>query len=405
MGAVMKIRELYRRAVDRLADGNRDGFALAAALLAMVVVGAIVTGGFFAASQEGQIGNSTRRSDEALMIAEAGMNNVLGMKNKVYYDTLAFNTTIVAANNVKLAVGNDTLGTYTVNVRRLTDKVYVVTSTGTATRGGLGSGATRTLGQIVRTLNVQFNNRSAVYSYSSVRVGGSAIISGYDTFPPAWNGCDTTAPKAGIVTRDTVGSRETGHGDVYGSPAEVMDTTIQAANFQQFGDITYTQLKQMANVVIPASSTVTGIGPVSVGGICITANPLNWGEPIIATDPCYTYWPVIWAQGDLHLSSSGTGQGILLVDGNLDVTGGFTFYGVTVVQGTVSSTGTGGHLNGTVMVYDGGILSDQTSTSGNSLVQFSSCSIQRAVNNLPGISRAFPVINRSWFDLSAVGAS
>jgi hypothetical protein len=405
MGAIMKIREMIGRAQQNMANSNREGFALAAALLAMVVVGAIVTGGFFAASQEGLIGNSGRRSDEALMIAEAGMNNIIGTKNKIYFDTLAYNTSIVVANNVRLSVGGDTLGTYTVNVRRLSDKVFVVTSTGTATRGGMGAGATRTLGQIVRTLNVQFNNRSAVYSYSSVRVGGSAEISGYDTFPPEWNGCDTTAAKAGIVTRDTSGTRDTGHGSIYGSPDEVLDTTIQSSNFQQFGDISYSQLKSMANITLAAGSTVTGTGPSVSGGVCQTTVQTNWGEPIDMTNPCYTYWPVIWAQGDLHISSSGTGQGILLVDGNLDITGGFTFYGVTIVQGTVTSSGTGGHLNGTVMVFDGGILSDQTATTGNSLVQFSSCSIQRAVNNLPAVSRAFPVINRSWFDLSAVGAT
>jgi hypothetical protein len=139
--------------------------------------------------------------------------------------------------------------------------------------------------------------------------------------------------------------------------------------------------------------------------VCDVSVDTNWGEPIDASNDCYPYWPVIWAQGDVHIASHGSGQGIMLVDGDLDITGGFEFYGVVIVKGTLRSTGTGGHISGTVMVYDGGILSDQTTTSGNSLVQFSNCSIDRATANLPSLSRAFPVINRSWFDLSAIGAS
>src|SRR5207237_891952 len=107
------------------------------------------------------------------------------------------------------------------------------------------------------------------FSYSAVHVGGSAVISGYDTFPPQWNGCDTTAAKAGIVTRDTAGTSATGHADEYGVPPEVLDTTIAANNFQQFGDVNYTQLKQMANAVIPAGSLLSGVGPVAVGGVCV----------------------------------------------------------------------------------------------------------------------------------------
>ena len=136
--------------------------------------------------------------------------------------------------------------------------------------------------------------------------------------------------------------------------------------------------------------------------MCTTSNWQNWGEPILVTNPCYTWYPIMHATGDLHISSSGSGQGILLVDGNLDITGGFTFYGVVVVRGELRSTGTGGHINGTVWAYGGGDLGSTSFAAGSSLVQYSSCAIDRAVIGTSKLARGYPVANRSWFDVTNV---
>jgi hypothetical protein len=384
-------------------NSRREGFALAAALLAMVMIGAIVTGGFFAASQEGQIGRSSVSGAESMMIAEQGMNTVIGAQPKVWFDSLTVDVPDTLHVNAAVVVNGDTLGHYTTIVRRLSSNTYMVVSNGIGARGGRYAGGKRSLASIVRTMNISFNQRSAILSYGGVNVFGSASVDGRDEAPSTWNNCDTVGTRAGIVTRDTANTTAGGSSTITGSPQEVLDTTINADSFETFGDITYTQLATMADKIYSDGDRPSP-DPVMSGGACVTSDIDNWGDPMNTAGLCHSYWPVIHAVGDVHISG-GTGQGVLLVDGDLTITGGFEFYGVTIIKGTLSSTGTGGHLNGTVMVYDGGSLTDLSRTGGNSLVQFSTCAIQRAQDNLTGVARAFPLRHRSWMDLSAVGVN
>ena len=77
----------------------REGFALAGALLALVVVGALVTGSFFAASQESAIGVSSRYNDEAMYVAEYALNQA---------------SAATSSDALKALTGPISLGTYTV---------------------------------------------------------------------------------------------------------------------------------------------------------------------------------------------------------------------------------------------------------------------------------------------------
>ena len=80
--------------------------------------------------------------------------------------------------------------------------------------------------------------------------------------------------------------------------------------------------------------------------------------------------------------------------GDLDVSGGVEFYGPVIVLGTIRSTGTGGHIYGGVMSSNANL--GTVLVSGNSVVNYSSCTIARA---LQGISLAAPLGERSWAQL------
>ena len=56
---------------------SRAGFALPVAVLALVVVGVLVTGGFYMAQQETRVGVASQNTTMAFYIAEQGMNEVL----------------------------------------------------------------------------------------------------------------------------------------------------------------------------------------------------------------------------------------------------------------------------------------------------------------------------------------
>jgi hypothetical protein len=71
-----------------------------------------------------------------------------------------------------------------------------------------------------------------------------------------------------------------------------------------------------------------------------------------------------------------------------------------VVKGTLSTTGTGGHVQGAVIAAN--VDLDTSTVLGNALVQYSGCSISRAVLNNSNLTRLRPLAQRSWVDLSNV---
>ena len=89
-----------------------------------------------------------------------------------------------------------------------------------------------------------------------------------------------------------------------------------------------------------------------------------------------------------------------MVEGDLDLRGGFLFYGIIIVQGNFETQGNGNRIIGAVMAGNG-LLDDQSIT-GGSEVTYSKCAIQRAILNNASLSRARPIAQRSWLDLSAV---
>ncbi len=56
---------------------NERGMALAVAIFALVVVGALVAGAFFAGTQEQRVGENTRRLTQSFGAAETGLNEAI----------------------------------------------------------------------------------------------------------------------------------------------------------------------------------------------------------------------------------------------------------------------------------------------------------------------------------------
>lgn len=85
---------------------------------------------------------------------------------------------------------------------------------------------------------------------------------------------------------------------------------------------------------------------------------------------------------------------------DLDLRGNFLFYGLIIVQGNFETQGNGNRIIGAVMASNG-LLDDQSIT-GGSEVTYSRCTVQRAILNNASLSRARPLSQRSWVDLTAV---
>ncbi len=65
---------------------NERGMALAVAIFALVIVGALVAGALFAGTQEQRVGESTRRLEQAFGVAELGVYDVVRTWDPVAYN-------------------------------------------------------------------------------------------------------------------------------------------------------------------------------------------------------------------------------------------------------------------------------------------------------------------------------
>lgn len=399
------------------------GFALPAAVGALVIVGVLVTAGFYMARQELRIGTASANASRAFYLAEHGAVEVLENWNAGRMAGLALwsDTTIV-----------DTLsyGHYSVDVRKLTNRLFMLDATGTITEGGaMLSGAARRTGLIVRLFTGDISPPGALTTRGPTSLKGAAEVHGGDIYPPGWASYCTNAltDMPGIVHGDTVeidwsgtedvisctttGSGKTkvttcdtltgGTGNVTGSPHFLQDDAMTDTTFTNFGDMTWEDLVAMADKDVSSLGTnINNTGPtLTAGGACNTADLTNWGDPTDPGAPCGNYFPIIYHSGSvLRIQSGGYGQGILLVEGNLDLRGNFVFNGVIIVQGNFETQGSGNRIVGGVMASNADLL--QQNLVGGSVVQYSKCAVERALLNNSSLTRARPLANRSFVDLS-----
>ena len=105
------------------------------------------------------------------------------------------------------------------------------------------------------------------------------------------------------------------------------------------------------------------------------------------TTACADYFPIIYVKGDLKIQANSIAQGVLLVDGSVEMAGNFTFNGIMVVRNDIKSTGNGNKITGSAFAGNT-YTADNTTVSGNSEIQYSSCAVERAGKAAASIVRA-----------------
>ena len=375
------------------------GFAMPAAIGALVIMAALVSAGFYMARQELRIGVASNYANMAVNVAQAGANEVMANWNGYQLGNIPMwgDTTIVDTTDV---------GIWSVNITNTNNVIYILDATGEITQGEAWGGATRNVGIVTRLIYADIHPPGALTTRGAVVVKGTAEIIGTDEVPAGWASyCGPTDNKAGVVTDDASLVTTTGSGTIEGDPPAAEDPTIVDETFTQFGDLDWAELTALAQL---EGKNITGLGgtvsaavapTVDGSGRCDETDLDNWGD-IDPTQPCGSYFPLMYHGGSLRVQSGGMGQGILLVEGNLELRGGFQFHGIIIVQGTFQTQGAGERVVGAVMA--GNDLTLDQDFTGGSVIQYSSCGIQRAILNNASLSRARPLENRSWIDLSAV---
>ena len=379
-------------ALRRLED--EGGFALAMAVFALVLLAAVVAGGYFSASQEFQIGRGMRSVTTSFYSGEAGILQVLNQWNPGVYGALQPGDTQVVG-----PVNFEGGGSYTAYVVRVgSDSVkryYYIEAVGRPPGANQGQ---RRQAAIARTWVPDICCDAAVKVIEYVNFGGGAqpIITGLNNDPP---GSWAASVCSGFPENDLPGVIRSSSGNVNdasrvsGYPANiVVDPTLNVSNMFDFGDLTYDELAALADIQLPDSFAFGGSQPTVVDGACDTSSPLNWGAPNDPSSPCFNYFPIIHVNGSIDLTGSGGGQGILLVDEDLKMNGPFEFYGIAMVKDDLS-------LGGPVDYYGAAYVGDDMFISGATpRFWYSSCAAQRAVQ-LSKLARPQLLPQRAWVEL------
>lgn len=385
---------------------HRDGFALPAALLALIIIGALVTGGVTTAMQQDRGSANTMHGNIAFLAAERGLQDVLGERTRPYFESIGVGSVDVIG---PVAVDIDGIDAqYTIYVQRLNTRVFKIDAEGEVTGAGRYAGSKRRLAEMVRIAFTSVPMDRAITTQEPLEIKGQSGISGQDNVPAGWDDCSDLGLQKAVVAKDASAVKVVGAGGLTGNPEKAEDTSLDSVSFIQYGDMHLDDLKEMAEHTYPGGTTITNTAPATSGGECDQEATDNWGDPDDPTGACHYYWPIIYAEGDLSVASSSSGQGILIVDGDLHISGGFEFSGLVFVYGSFTASGSGNKVSGSVNVLGDNQLSEIGNSTGgggtgNTQIMLSSCAIERAHQYNTRWARAIPLEQRRFVDLSGLG--
>jgi hypothetical protein len=397
MSAADRLRRAEGRS--RTATSARDarrGVAAILAVVALVVMGALVTGGLVVAARQARIGYGEAKVAAAFYAAESGLSATFAAWDPGAATTLAPGTTRPAWTG-RLATGD----AFDAWLTRLDDGAndrhafYLLTSTGRA-HGAFGG--LRQLGLLLRSPDPsRWCCEAAVTAAGDLRLEGDGAILGLGTRPGAWLGvpdlCEAhESPRAGLLTDSRDRLRRSREATIEGAP-QVRALPAGRLNVTHEVESAFWELVGQADIVLPRGTRLDSVAAgLDAGGHCTSARRENWGAPLEPDHPCFDFLPVIVAEGDLAIGAAGRGQGILLVTGDLDVLGGFEFYGTVIVLGATWLRG--GRIFGSLLALGAGGV---TLTDGGQ-VAFSECAISRALRSAK-LVLPHPLAQFSWLEI------
>jgi Tfp pilus assembly protein PilX len=378
------MRALYRN--------NREGMALAMAMFAIVVIGALIAGAFFASTQDFRIGRNSLIAQRAFTAAEFGLNKTMS----------GWDQTL----NIKFAVGKDTTFSYnvgdgstsTVRATRINDYTYWFVSEGTA---GVGTSqeVKRRTSMVMRLAYPAVKYGGALTLAGGGTIKGSSQVYGTNANPAGWDcanypGRDTTAVAYGPNSTLTVQKSS----NAIGTPATYADPNAGTdGTYVKYGDESWTTLVNNADIKLNGDPG-TVLPALNANGTCNTSLTTNWGEPLRGTGAvtaCQTYMPIIYVSTDVHLNQ-GRGQGVLLVDGSLYVNGSFDWYGLIIVRDQFTKANGSANIVGAAMARNASISATTNDILGNVTFQYSKCAVEMA---LRGSARLVPARQRAWAEM------
>ena len=369
----------------------RTGFALPAAIMALVLLSALVAGALYVSTEELRSGRGDTQDQRALAAAEAALDSA----------TLAWdprrNTadSIGARREVTMggAAPNATVSVLAVRVQR---RAVLMAASASATGDGRAIPSRHTVAASLRLVGPRVAVRAALVTPGAVVIDGGTIDASDTATPPDGSRvCPVSQPAPAVVVPDVARVTCTGCAAdlspaVRGSPAVDASGAVDAV--PDLGDETLATLATRATIDLPAGTFAPT--PSAAAGDCDRADRLNWGDPSGRTS-CADWYPIIRVRGDAVIAAGGAGQGMLLVDGSLRVEAGARFVGVVIAGGAVTVDGPSAEVDGVVIALGADVTSPSRVVNGGA-IRYASCAAWRATL---GASRLVRTVGRSWVEL------
>ena len=369
----------------------RWGFALPAAIFALVLLSALVAGALFVSTEELRSGRTDTADQRSLALAESALDSAImawdSRRNTGDTVGVRFGGLVRGAPNVTVSVDGVRAG----------PRAVLLSATALAAGDGRMIPVRRTVATALRLVGATVAARAALITPGLVVVDGGTI-DGRDSVsvPDATRVCAPPAPGAGIATPDSTRITCMGCGAGYdplvlGSPAVTASGAVDATT-ADLGDETRAALVARASIELPAGTYAPRATVAS--GACDVTDRMNWGDPTGAS-ACADRYPVIHVRGDVTIAAGAEGQGMLVADGSVRVEADARFAGVVVAAGTVVVDGIGAEVDGIVFAL-GFDASAASRVVNGGAIRYASCAARRA---MLGSARLVRTAGRSWVEL------
>ena len=159
----------------RLSDER--GIALAVAIFALVVIGALVAGTFFAGRLEQQTGENTFYASQASEAAQVALTQAVQTQTSAALQAMASGTNVTPTTAVSsMSLGGKVYGSST--IQRLTNSVWLVKAIGQKVNAEGDQLATRSLAQLVRLNQMEITVSAGHTAICNVTESGSSEMRG-----------------------------------------------------------------------------------------------------------------------------------------------------------------------------------------------------------------------------------
>jgi hypothetical protein len=391
-------------------QGRREGMALATALVAIVLIGALIAATFFTSTQEYRVGRNSLSTERALAAAEYGQNRLLTDWSLIWNQNMKVGDTITRVYTTGGGAADTVVAT------RVRFNMFWVVSTG-RTSGGANSESRRRTGLLVRLNTPYMPFPGAVSTANKTLFTGNASTSGNDTIPAGWSDCPpapgpvaaAVSPNLANITFPVATSHPCYNGNcLAGDPktAASPDAGDSTKILDGFNELASRADKVFDQLTWPVIDQVKPL--YKADGSCDETQAKNWGDPWRANPAgkCENVYPIIHLKstikgslGPLTKLNQGRGQGILLVDGNVQFAGTFEWFGPVVVRGNVTTSGVGNKVIGGIEALNQGCVPGTgvcNTITGTSNITYSSCAINKALAH-----KTYPTIanGHAWADM------